>query len=51
MPSPTEISATQLGRLVGLPDAPVLLDVRSDEHFASDPRFLPGALRRDHRTV
>ena len=51
MPSPTEIAVTQLGRLVGLPDAPVLLDVRSDEHFAEDPRFLPAALRRDHRSV
>jgi len=51
MPSPTEIAVPQLGRLVGLPDAPALLDVRSDEHFAEDPRFLPGAARRDHRTV
>jgi rhodanese-related sulfurtransferase len=51
MPSPTEIAVSQLGRLIGLPDAPVLLDVRSDEHFAADPRFIPGARRRDHRTV
>src|SRR5580765_6044526 len=51
MPSPTEIAVSQLGRLIGLPDAPSLLDVRSDEHFAEDPRFLPGASRRDHRTV
>lgn len=51
MPSPTEITASQLGRLVGLPDAPVILDVRSDDAFARDPRIIPTALRRDARTA
>lgn len=51
MPSPTEISVSQLGRLIGLPDAPVLLDVRTDDHYAAEPRLIPGALRRDHRAV
>ncbi len=51
MPSPTEITAPQLSRLVGLPDAPAILDVRLDEDFAADPRTLPTALRRDYRTV
>ncbi len=51
MPSPTEISAQQLARLVGTPDAPAILDVRVDEDFARDPRVIPTALRRDHRTV
>ncbi len=47
MPSPDTITASQLMRLVGLPDAPVLLDVRTDEDYAADPRLLPGAMRRD----
>lgn len=51
MPSPTEITATQLGRLVGLPDSPIILDVRSDDAFARDPRTIPTAIRRDARTV
>jgi rhodanese-related sulfurtransferase len=51
MPSPTEITALQLGRLIGLPDAPLVLDVRSDDAFARDPRIIPTAIRRDARTV
>ena len=51
MPSPTEISASQLARLVGTPEAPVLVDVRIDEDFAADPRMLPAACRRDYREV
>jgi hypothetical protein len=41
MPAPDTITAPQLSRLVGLPDAPVLLDVRTDEDYAADPRLLP----------
>jgi rhodanese-related sulfurtransferase len=51
MPAFNEISATQLARLLGLPDAPVVLDVRSDDAFARDPRLIPTALRRDARTA
>ena len=51
MASPTEISVQQLVRLVGLPDQPVILDVRVDEDFDADPRIIPGATRRDYRTV
>lgn len=51
MPSPTEITAQQLGRLIGLPEAPVVLDVRSDDAFARDPRLIPTALRRDARAA
>jgi rhodanese-related sulfurtransferase len=45
------LTAPQLVRLVGLPDAPVLIDVRTDEDHAADPRMLPGAIRRDFATV
>lgn len=51
MPSPTEISASQLARLVGTPDAPVIIDVRIDEDHAADPRMIPASRRQDFRTV
>jgi rhodanese-related sulfurtransferase len=51
MPSTTEITVQQLSRLVGLPDAPVLVDVRVEEDYQADPRLLPAARRRDFRTV
>ncbi len=47
MPSPTTMTLSQLARLIGLPDAPVILDIRTPEDFALDPRFIPGAQRRD----
>ena len=34
MPSTTEITVTQLSRLIGLPDAPAIVDVRIDEDYA-----------------
>src|SRR5690349_10132230 len=51
MPGPSTIASTQLARLIGTPDSPVILDVRTDEDFGRDPRRIPGALRRDHRDV
>ena len=51
MPSPTEITVSQLSRLIGLPNAPVILDVRTDEDYASDPRLMPCSRRRDFRAV
>lgn len=45
MPSPTEITVQQLARLIGTPDAPVLVDVSIDDDFAADPRLVPGAFR------
>ncbi|TIW02987.1 MAG: sulfurtransferase, partial [Mesorhizobium sp.] len=51
MPSTTAITVPQLARLVGLPDAPCLVDVRTDEDYEADPRLLPASCRRDFRTV
>jgi rhodanese-related sulfurtransferase len=51
MPSTTEITAQQLSRLVGLPTAPSIIDVRLDEDYARDPRLIPGSRRRDWQTV
>jgi rhodanese-related sulfurtransferase len=48
---PFSISPQQLARRVGLPDAPVLVDVRTAEDAAADPRLLPASLRRDHQAV
>lgn len=45
MPSPTEITVSQLSRLIGLPQAPALIDVRTDEHLATDPRLIPGSIQ------
>lgn len=43
MPSPTQIAASQFCRLIGVPAAPVIVDVRSPKDFAADPRVIPGA--------
>src|SRR5262245_23538333 len=45
MPSPTEITVQQLARLVGVPGAPAIIDVRADEDFKSDPRLVQSAQR------
>ncbi|WP_417518599.1 chromate resistance protein ChrB domain-containing protein [Minwuia sp.] len=46
MASPTEITIQQLSRLIGTPDAPVIIDVCIDADFALDPRIIPGAIRQ-----
>jgi rhodanese-related sulfurtransferase len=51
MPSNSEITISQLSRLVGLPDAPAILDVRTQEDNDADTRQLPNAERRDYRMV
>jgi rhodanese-related sulfurtransferase len=51
MSSTTEITVSQLSRRIGLPGSPCIIDVRTEEDFAADPRLLPGSRRRDFRTV
>jgi rhodanese-related sulfurtransferase len=51
MPSTTLITISQLSRLVGLPQAPAIVDVRTDEDYRADPRLLPGSIRRDYRAI
>jgi rhodanese-related sulfurtransferase len=51
MTSPTEITVTQLSRLIGLPGAPAIIDVRIDEDFSLDPRLIPGSRRRGHQDI
>jgi rhodanese-related sulfurtransferase len=47
----TAISPDKLSRLIGTSNAPTLVDVRTDEDFAADPRLIPGAVPRSHRNV
>ncbi|MEM8750502.1 MAG: sulfurtransferase/chromate resistance protein [Pseudomonadota bacterium] len=45
MASPDQITVSQLAKLIGTPDCPLLIDVCIDEDFADDPRLIPGASR------
>jgi rhodanese-related sulfurtransferase len=45
MSSPTQITVSQLQRLIGTPDCPVLIDICIDEDYALDPRMIPGSFR------
>ncbi|MDB5567931.1 MAG: sulfurtransferase [Tardiphaga sp.] len=51
MSSYTSISVDKLSRLIGTSTTPVLIDVRTAEDFAADPRIIPDALRRPHETA
>ena len=46
MPTPNSISKSQLYRLIGTSECPVILDVRVPEDYDDDPRLLPSALKR-----
>lgn len=48
MSSFLSISPEKLARLIGTPASPVIIDVRTDEDFAADPRLIPAATRRSH---
>lgn len=45
------ISPDKLLRLIGMPGRPAIIDVQTAEDFAADPRLVPGAVRRDYRSV
>ena len=49
MASPNQITVKQLGRLIGTPQAPVVVDLRVPEDFDEDPRLIPGAFRHPFR--
>ncbi|SCW75753.1 hypothetical protein SAMN02927900_04558 [Rhizobium mongolense subsp. loessense] len=51
MPSFLEISSDKLNRIIGTPNVPVIIDVRTAEDFAADPRLVPGSIRRSHTDV
>jgi rhodanese-related sulfurtransferase len=45
MSSYTTISPEKLSRLIGTANTPALIDVRTADDFADDPRLIPGAIR------
>jgi rhodanese-related sulfurtransferase len=47
MSSIHSITTDKLSRLIGTPRAPLILDVRTEEDFAADPRLIPGSLRQE----
>jgi len=51
MPTLNSISVDKLARLIGLASTPTIIDVRTDEAFAADPRLIPGAIRRPAENV
>jgi rhodanese-related sulfurtransferase len=51
MPGPNSLTADKLFRLVGRPDTPVLIDVRSDDDAEAAPRLIPGARRLPVETI
>jgi rhodanese-related sulfurtransferase len=51
MPSPNEITVSQLSRLLGTPTAPVIVDVRIDQDFDLDPDLIPSAFRHSHQQI
>ncbi|WP_114287097.1 chromate resistance protein ChrB domain-containing protein [Candidatus Halocynthiibacter alkanivorans] len=51
MSAPNEITPNQLIRLLGTPEAPVVVDVRIDADFDDDPCLVPTAIRIPHRDL
>jgi rhodanese-related sulfurtransferase len=51
MPGLTQISATQLARLIGTADAPTIIDVRIPDDFAAHPHLIPTAIRAPHKGI
>ncbi|NMD08386.1 MAG: sulfurtransferase [Phyllobacteriaceae bacterium] len=48
MPAPNAISVEKLARLIGTPASPLIIDVRTDDDFAADPRHIPASRRISH---
>jgi len=51
MPGLASISAAQLSRLIGTPECPALIDIRTDADFDSDPGLISGAFRHPHDRI
>lgn len=45
MAAPNEMTVAQLARLIATPNAPVLIDIRTEDDFAEDPYLIPGSVR------
>ncbi len=51
MPSPTQITISQLSRLIGTPGSPIIVDVCIDDDFNKDPRLIPTARRYPYTEI
>jgi rhodanese-related sulfurtransferase len=51
MSGPNSISVEKLAKLIGYPNVPLIIDVRLQEDFALDPRFIPASKRIAHTEV
>jgi len=51
MPSPNEITVSQLNRLIGTPECPLIFDISIDPDFADNPFLIPGAVRHPHTDI
>ena len=51
MPAPNEITVSQLNRLIGTPDCPVIVDISIDPDFTEDPFLIPGSFRHPHTDI
>ncbi len=51
MPSPVEITVSQLSRAIGLPGAPLLIDVRPREEFETNRHLLPTARHLECQSI
>src|SRR5689334_15221855 len=51
MSSINSISVDKLARLIGTPRGPAVIDVRTEEDYAADPRLIPGSVYRPYAAV
>lgn len=51
MAGPNSISPDKLARLIGTPNAPLLIDVRAADDYSADPRLLPAGIRMTHDAI
>ena len=51
MAAPNAITPRQLMRLIGTPQVPVLIDIRTDPDFEDDPRLIPGSVRHPYSDI
>ncbi|WP_037306966.1 chromate resistance protein ChrB domain-containing protein [Ruegeria halocynthiae] len=51
MPAPNSITSKQLLRLIGTPQAPLLIDVCLDPDFEADPFLIPGSVRHPAQDI
>ena len=51
MATPNSIKSDKLARLIGTQGSPNIIDVRTTEDFAADPRLIPASIKQSFETV